>query len=67
MLIDPGLIVLGGGLSLAGASLLEPVRDALAQRLTFREAPALSLTLLGDRAGLLGAGLLAWDRVDRLA
>jgi len=64
VLNDPGLIVLGGGLSLAGQQLLDPVREALAQRLTFRTAPELALTALGDRAGLLGAGLRAWNRVE---
>jgi glucokinase len=64
VLTDPGLIVLGGGLSLAGSQLLDPVRAALAPRLTFRAAPELALSVLGDRAGLLGAGLRAWDRLE---
>ncbi len=64
VLTDPGLIVLGGGLSLAGSQLLDPVRAALDERLTFRTAPELALTALGDRAGLLGAGLRAWHRME---
>ena len=56
--------MLGGGLSLAGSQLLDPVRAALAERLTFRTAPEMALTALGDRAGLLGAALRAWDRLE---
>jgi glucokinase len=65
VLTDPGLIVLGGGLSLAGPVLLDPLRPALAARLTFRDPPPLLLTELGDRAGLLGAGARAWRVVHR--
>ena len=67
VLIDPGRFVLGGGLSLAGATLTDPLGAALAMRLTFRPAPPISLSVLGDRAGLLGAAIRAWDRLDVLA
>lgn len=63
VLADPGCIVIGGGLSLAGATLLEPLRAALRPRLTFRDPPPLLLGALGDQAGLVGAGLRAWDMV----
>lgn len=63
VLSDPALIVLGGGLSLAGATLLDPLRAALLPRLTFRRPPAVTVTSLGDRAGLLGAALRAWDLI----
>lgn len=53
------LIVLGGGLSLAGEPLFEPVRRRLAERLTFQRHPRVVPALLGDRAGMLGAGLAA--------
>lgn len=61
VLQDPGMIVIGGGLSLAGDVLTTPLAAALAQRLTFRTAPPIVVTELGDRAGLAGAGLLAWE------
>ncbi len=63
VLSDPARIVIGGGLSLAGATLLDPLRAALAPRLTFRNPPEVAVTTLGDRAGLLGAALRAWDLV----
>lgn len=63
VLTDPGLIVIGGGLSLAGDLLTVPLSAAMAVRLTFREPPPITVTTLGDRAGMLGAAVLAWDAV----
>ncbi|MGP3958721.1 ROK family protein [Nonomuraea sp. 3N208] len=60
LLLDPALVVIGGGLSQAGDALLEPVRVGLAQRLAFRPAPDVRASRLGGQAGLLGAGLLGW-------
>jgi len=62
MLLDPGVIVLSGGLSAAGAALLDPVRAELAARVVWRPTPTVELSDLGARAGLLGAAILAWQR-----
>lgn len=61
VLQDPGMFVIGGGLSLAGEALTMPLATALADRLTFRTAPPIVVSELGDRAGLIGAALLAWE------
>lgn len=61
VLTDPGRVVIGGGLSLAGDTLIEPLARMLPTRLMFRSPPTLAVTELGDRAGAIGAGLLAWD------
>jgi glucokinase len=61
MLLDPSLVVLGGGLSAAGEALLDPVRAALAARLVWRPVPAVELSPLGSGAGQLGAAILAWQ------
>jgi len=66
VLVDPTRFVLGGGLSLAGATLIDPLVSAFAERMTFRSAPPISLTALGDRAGVLGAALRAWDQLAAL-
>ncbi|TYB41877.1 ROK family protein [Actinomadura chibensis] len=55
----PELIIIGGGLAESGESLLEPLRAALAARLSFQREPRIVRAALGDRAGLLGAALLA--------
>ena len=59
------LIVLGGGLSRAGAALLDPVRHALAARLAWRSAPPVVLSRLGTAAGWIGAAALCYRRLGR--
>jgi glucokinase len=62
-LLDPAVIVLGGGLAEAGEALLTPLRAAVRARLTFHREPVLARAALGDEAGCLGAALLALDGV----
>lgn len=60
---DPELVVLGGGLARAGASLLDPLRAELDRRRTFHRLPLLSPAELDDEAGCRGAALLALDLI----
>lgn len=60
MMLDPALIVLGGGLARAGATLLDPLREALAEMLAWRSPPPLSLSALGSDGGRVGAGISAF-------
>jgi glucokinase len=62
-LLDPRVMIVGGGLAEAGETLLVPLRCAIEQRLTFHQLPAIVPAALGDAAGCLGAGLLAWDQL----
>jgi glucokinase len=62
-LLAAEVIVLGGGLAESGGLLLDPLRGALDARLTFERRPRLARAELGDRAGALGAALLAWERL----
>lgn len=64
-LLTPEVVVIGGGLSLAGAALLDPIRAGLAARLTFQPRPELRGGVLGDDAGSIGAALLARDLLAR--
>lgn len=57
--LAPHMVILGGGLSGAGAALLDPVRAHLDDMLTVQRRPLLRLGRLGTRAGLYGAGILA--------
>ncbi|MEV0429827.1 ROK family protein [Micromonospora sp. NPDC050495] len=64
-LFDVQTVVLGGGLAQAGDRLLDPLRVALRQRLTFHREPRLVAAALGDEAGCLGAALLALDTLEK--
>jgi len=61
LLVDPGLIVLGGGLARAGDALRGPLSGRLSARLAWRAPPPIELSALGTDAGWRGAGLLAWS------
>jgi glucokinase len=60
-LLTPGTLIVGGGLAEAGDTLFTPLRAAVERRLTFQKLPLIVPAALGDTAGCLGAGLLAWD------
>ncbi|MFJ3672016.1 ROK family protein [Streptomyces sp. NPDC090106] len=60
-LLDPRIVIIGGGLAEAGETLFTPLRDAVRRRVTFQTLPSLVPAALGDTAGCLGAGLLARD------
>ncbi|QNP71944.1 ROK family protein [Streptomyces roseirectus] len=60
-LLDPATIVIGGGLAEAGDTLFTPLREAVSRRVTFQHLPKITPAALGDTAGCLGAGLMAWD------
>lgn len=60
-LLDPRTLIIGGGLAEAGETLFTPLRAAVEERVTFQKMPAVVPAALGDTAGCLGAGLLAWD------
>ncbi|WP_242885728.1 ROK family transcriptional regulator [Actinomadura litoris] len=63
LILDPDLVVIGGGVVRAGPPLLEALERHLAGRTLVR--PALALSTLGDRAVALGAARLALDGVER--
>jgi glucokinase len=63
--LDPGMFVLGGGVSAAGELLREPAWHAFLQHLTARgNRPHAELRVaeLGPEAGIVGAADLARDR-----
>jgi glucokinase len=60
LLLDPDLVVIGGGMAGAGRALFEPLRDRLRESLAWRPPPRLVAAELGARAGCLGAAVVAW-------
>jgi len=63
-LLAPEAIVIGGGLSQAGAALFEPLEQRLDAILTFHRRPKLLRASIGENAGVIGAALRARDLVD---
>ena len=60
--LDPGVFVIGGGVSGAGELLLDPARDAFRRTLTgrgYRPEARIVRTSLGVNAGMIGAADLA--------
>ncbi len=58
--LDPGLFIIGGGVSAAGDLLIAPARETFARRLTGRGyRPTAHAAALGNAAGLIGAADLA--------
>jgi len=63
--LDPAVVVIGGGVSEAGALLFDPARAAFRSQLSgrgHRPEAELRLATLGNRAGLIGAADLARHR-----
>ncbi|MEW6524770.1 MAG: ROK family protein [Bacillota bacterium] len=65
-LLNPELIIVGGGVAAAGGLLLEPLRENIKRRALPHPAAMVEVAVaaLGARAGVAGAGLLAWDGVQ---
>ncbi|TQK70627.1 ROK family glucokinase [Nocardioides sp. SLBN-35] len=60
--LDPGVVVIGGGVSEARDLLLDPIRTAFERELTgrgFRPEAEIRLAAMGNRAGVVGAADLA--------
>ena len=60
-LLDPEIIVLGGGVSKAGKALLDPLLDEYPQYVLFNDQPLppVKLAVLGPEAGIIGAAMLS--------
>ena len=63
--LEPDVVVLGGGVTRAGAMLLDPVREIVAGSAMGPAARAVRIELagLGDVVGVVGAGAVALDLI----
>jgi glucokinase len=66
-IFNPELVVIGGGFAAAGDLLLEPARKVVAERALSpaRDGVKIVPALLGPEAGLIGAGLVGFEALDR--
>ena len=62
-LLDPEVVVVGGGVSNAGEALLTPLRSAVGRYAlgSLGDGVRIVGAALGERAGVVGAGLAAWE------
>jgi len=65
-ILNPEVVVVGGGVIAAGELLLEPARKVVAERALApsRDQARIVPTRFGDASGMIGAALLAMDLVD---
>ncbi|NJC69978.1 ROK family protein [Planosporangium thailandense] len=66
-IMDPSLIVIGGGMAAAGPVLTEPVAIEMKASMLWRDAPPLVTSALDGDAGRRGAALVAWSALDKQA
>lgn len=60
-LLDPDLIVVGGGVALAGEQLFPSLREAMGREFRIGCPPPIVPAALGDGSACIGAGILAWE------
>lgn len=60
-ILDPEVIILGGGVSLAGEFLLNSIKEKVAPRIFCKQAPYADILLskIGNDAGIIGAAMLS--------
>jgi glucokinase len=59
-LLDPELVIIGGGMAAAGADLFEPLEHMLRIHMRFGDPPPVVPAELGEQAARYGAAITAW-------
>src|SRR6476659_7023361 len=67
LIMDPEMIIIGGGLADSGPALLDPLTREVQGGLAWRSAPTISGGRFGAHAGRRGAALLAWRMLNEAA
>jgi glucokinase len=65
LLMDPEVILIGGGMAASGAALLQPLSREVQAGLAWRPAPTITNGKFAGDAGRRGAGLLAWRTLQQ--
>lgn len=65
-MVDPAVVVIGGGLSRAGDVLVDPLTATVASALAWRQPPPLVPARFADDAGFVGAAINAWQQAAGL-
>ena len=63
-LLAPEVVVIGGGFSMAGSSLILDIENRLANELSFQRKPRLTLAHFGIQSGMYGCGIMAWEKIN---
>jgi glucokinase len=63
-ILSPEAIIFGGGVSIVGNELIDPLTHLLKQRLTFQRMPELLIAHYGAQAGTIGCAMLALDAAE---
>jgi glucokinase len=66
-ILAPEAIIFGGGLSQAGAALIEPLKAIVFDRLTFQRRPEFLIAHYGANAGTIGSAIIALDLLEGAA
>ena len=64
-LLNPGMIIIGGGVAAAGQILLSPIQEIFNQHYSEPHLPIICTGSLGDTAGLIGAAHLAINEYQK--
>jgi glucokinase len=62
--LAPEAFIFGGGLSQAGAALIEPLEAIVLERLTFQRRPEFLIAHYGANAGSIGCAIMALDLLE---
>lgn len=64
LLLDPELIVIGGGLAQAGDAIFAPLRKQVEGGLAWRSAPPIEAARFTSDAGRVGAAMVGWHAAE---
>ena len=61
-LLNPEVIIIGGGVAAAKETLLQPIQEIFSQYYNLGQLPEICVGSLGDSAGIIGSAYLAIEK-----